>query len=269
MLLDADYTARLTDFGLVSSIAATSEGSTYLRMSTMRPGSLRWIAPEQVLCDSKERFRKTKKSDIYSFGNTALQARPHGTNVWAVSDSPQVLSGKQPWSEIYEDTTVVLWLAQGRKPARPKSRPLDDQHWEFINICWSPIQEHRPTSRCIVSAIEQFLDQYSPPQSIRDLIAFLSRRGRPRCVRRVSALDGWEHNGMRNAGENGDCHGSEGIEEDIRAAPRLRGSTRLCLSGRSVILLSAVVFQSMRCGEETDPVTSLSISRCIHPTKKT
>ena len=88
VLLDADYTARLTDWGLVSSVAATSEASAYLRSSTMRSGSLRWIVPEQVLCDSKERFRKTKKSDIYSFGNIALQARPHGTNVLAISDPP-------------------------------------------------------------------------------------------------------------------------------------------------------------------------------------
>lgn len=184
VLLDADYTARLTDFCYASSVEATSEASAYLQRSAMRSGSIRWIAPEQVLCDSKERFRKTKKSDVYSFGNIALQ----------------VLSGKQPWSEIYEDTSVVICLAQGRRPARPKSRPIDDQHWEFINICWSPIEEHRPSSRRIVSTIKQFLYQHSPAQSICDLITSFSRQSHPRCTRHVSALDSWEHNGMRNAG---------------------------------------------------------------------
>ncbi|KAI9464893.1 kinase-like domain-containing protein [Boletus coccyginus] len=172
VLLDADFSARLTDFGYTSSVGATSEALAYLRMSSMRPGSLRWIAPEQVLCDSKERFRKTIKSDAYSFGNIALQ----------------VLSGKQPWSEIHEDTSVIICLAQGRKPGRPKSQPIDDQHWEFINTCWSPIQEHRPTARRIVSTVEQFLDQHPPAQPICDLIASLSRQSHsPLCSERFQA----------------------------------------------------------------------------------
>ena len=201
---------------------------------------------------------------------------------WRSLTHLQVLSGKQPWSEIYEDTSVVICLAQGRKPARPKSRPIDDQHWEFINICWSPIQEHRPSSRRIVSTIERFLYQHSPAQSICDLIASLSRQSHLRCARRVSALDSWEHNGMRNAGEDGDCHENAGIEEDSRAFLGLRGSirasstpcslilwpgfgnlatkyqcpisfSRLRLPRRSVNLLSAVAFQIMGCGGETDP----------------
>ncbi|KAI9464890.1 kinase-like domain-containing protein [Boletus coccyginus] len=199
VLLDADYSARLTDFGYTSSVGATSEALSYLRRSSVRPGSLRWFAPEQVLCDSKERFRKTIKSDVYSFGNTALQARLHETTFCRLLIHPQVLSGKPPWSEIHEDTSVIVCLAQGRKPGRPESRPIDDQHWEFINTCWSPIQEHRPTAKCILSTVEQFLDQLPPAQPIRDLIASLSRQSHPRCTRSVSRLDSWEHKGMRDA----------------------------------------------------------------------
>lgn len=88
MLLDADYSACITDFGYASSVGATSEALAYLRRSAVRPGSLRWIAPEQVLWDSTERFRKTTKSDVYSFGNSALQARPHETTLGRISDSP-------------------------------------------------------------------------------------------------------------------------------------------------------------------------------------
>ena len=153
----------------------------------------------------------------------------------------QVLSGKQPWSEIHEDTSLVLCLAQGRKPGRPKSRPIDEQHWEFINTCWSPIQEHRPTSRRIVSTIGDFLDQHSPAQPIRDLIASLPRQSHPRCARHAT-LGSWEHSGMRNAGEDGDCYRSEGIEEVGRASLELRGDIRLCLS-RSVNYLSAAVLR--------------------------
>lgn len=77
MLLDADYTARLTDFGYASSIGATAEALAYLRRSPTRSESLRWVAPEQVLCDSKERFRKTIESDVYAFGHIVLQVCPY------------------------------------------------------------------------------------------------------------------------------------------------------------------------------------------------
>ena len=71
MLLDADYTARLSNFGYASLVGNVPEALTYLQGSTARPGALRWIAPEQV--DSEETFNRTTKTDIYSFGCVALQ----------------------------------------------------------------------------------------------------------------------------------------------------------------------------------------------------
>jgi len=138
----------------------------------MKSQSLRWIPPEQVLCDSRERFQKTTKSDVYSFGSIALH----------------VLSGKQPWSEIDQDTSVVLRLARGEKPGRPKSRPIDDEYWELMNICWSPMQEHRPTSKLMVSTIKLLLDKLPPAPHIRDLIAPLSRQGQSRLTSRRTSI---------------------------------------------------------------------------------
>ena len=73
MLLDADYTVRLANFGYASLAGNVPEELTYLqpKRSTARPGALRWIAPEQV--DSEETFNRTIKTDIYSFGCVALQ----------------------------------------------------------------------------------------------------------------------------------------------------------------------------------------------------
>jgi len=71
VLLDADYTARLADFGYASLVGNIPEALTYLQRSTARPGALRWIAPEQV--DPEETFNKTTKTDIYSFGCVSLQ----------------------------------------------------------------------------------------------------------------------------------------------------------------------------------------------------
>ena len=140
MLLDADYTARLGDFGYASLVGNIPEALIYLQRSTARPGALRWIAPEQV--DPEETFNWTTKTDVYSFGCVALQARLLNSYVRPMLISVQVLSGKQPWSEIRQDAAVVLRLAKGHKPGRPESRTLNDSHWNLIQHCWSRSEEH-------------------------------------------------------------------------------------------------------------------------------
>ncbi|KAF9242604.1 hypothetical protein BU15DRAFT_8517, partial [Melanogaster broomeanus] len=57
-----------------------------------------------------------------------------------------MFSGKQPWSEVRADATVILLLSQGQKPSRPQSRPIDDRYWEFIERCWGNIQERPPAN---------------------------------------------------------------------------------------------------------------------------
>ncbi|KAF8547287.1 kinase-like protein [Imleria badia] len=153
VLLDADYTARLADFGYASLVGNIPEALSYLQRSTTRPGALRWIAPEQV--DPEEVFTRTTKSDIYSFGCVVLQ----------------VLSGKQPWSEVQEDCAVVLRLAKGHKPGRPATRMMDDFHWSLIQDCWSRIEE-RPPVEVIIPTIQQFLSRCPQLPPLRDLLMF-------------------------------------------------------------------------------------------------
>ena len=88
VLLDADYTARLADFGYASLVGNIPEALTYLQRSTARPGALRWNAPEQV--DPEETFKPTTKSDIYSFGCVALQGSSLDSDGPAYAD---ILSG--------------------------------------------------------------------------------------------------------------------------------------------------------------------------------
>ncbi|KAG6369044.1 kinase-like domain-containing protein [Boletus reticuloceps] len=166
VLLDADYTARLADFGYASLVGSIPEALTYLQRSTTHLGALRWSPPEQM--EPKETFNRTTKSDIYSFGCIALQESQMDTD-------HQVLSGKPPWSEIREDMAVVLQLARGHKPGRPVSRTLDDAHWGFIQQCWSAI-EARPVAGVIVYTMKQFLGQYPTFRSLSD--PFLSRSSR-------------------------------------------------------------------------------------------
>lgn len=85
----------------------------------------------------------------------------------------QVLSGKPPWSEIGEDVAVVVQLYQGRTPARPESRQIDDQYWELIEHCLSPAP-NRPAANAIGSSIEDFLGVLPRSQPLRDVMALLS-----------------------------------------------------------------------------------------------
>lgn len=85
----------------------------------------------------------------------------------------QVLSGKLPWSEVRMDARVIILLRQGDKPKRPESRPVDDQHWNFIQQCWSSIEE-RPAAEDIVPSIQHFLNHHPPAGPPRDLSLFTS-----------------------------------------------------------------------------------------------
>ena len=158
MLIDANYTARLADFGYASLVGNIPEALSYLQRSTARPGTLRWIAPEQV--DPEETFSRTTKTDIYSFGCVALQGSSFDLDARPMLISLQALSGKQPWSEVREDIAVVLRLARGHKPDRPESQMLNDSHWNLIQHCWSAMEE-RPAAEAIIPTIQLFLS-YSP-----------------------------------------------------------------------------------------------------------
>ncbi|KIK79602.1 hypothetical protein PAXRUDRAFT_36406 [Paxillus rubicundulus Ve08.2h10] len=171
VLLDANDNARLTDFGYASLIGEIPQGYAYLQRSTWQPGTMRWAAPEQVSQNPEEAAQWTTKSDIYSFGNLALQASTLATNPTSalslLSGSYHyrytycVFSGKLPWSEVPRDAAVVVLLSQGQNPRRPESPPLDDRHWEFIERCWSEIQE-RPQADVIVSTLQHFLALLPP-----------------------------------------------------------------------------------------------------------
>ena len=151
---------RLGDFGYASLVGNIPEALTYLQISTARPGALRWIAPEQV---HEETFNRTTKTDIYTFGCAALQGISLNSDGRPILISLQVLSGKQPWSEVRQEA-AVMHLAKGDKPSRPESRTLNDSHWNLIQRCWSPTEE-RPTTEAIIPTIQQFLSHCpeSPP----------------------------------------------------------------------------------------------------------
>ena len=117
---------------------------------------MRWAAPEHVLPGPENTLDRTIKSDIYSFGCIGLQESPLNTTTGPVFIFSQVLSGKQPWSEVQVDARILILLWQGQKPRRPESHAIADQHWDLIQQCWSLAQERPPTDS-IITFIEAFL----------------------------------------------------------------------------------------------------------------
>ena len=169
MLVDADYTVRLADFGYASLVGNIPEALTYLQRSTKTSGALRWTAPEQVDAEEKGEFNRTTKTDIYSFGCVAVEGSYLDSDATPMLISLQVLSGKQPWSEIREDAAIIWCLANGHKPGRPESRIMDDSHWNLIQDCWSPMEE-RPAAEAIIPTIQRFLSYCSESPPLRDML---------------------------------------------------------------------------------------------------
>ncbi|KIJ67306.1 hypothetical protein HYDPIDRAFT_108020 [Hydnomerulius pinastri MD-312] len=133
VLVDGNCSARLVDFGYSTVVGEIPEALGYLQRTTHRPGALRWVAPEQLQLGPDQANKPTPKSDIYSLGSLAFQ----------------ILSGKQPWSEVLWDATVIFQLASGQTPGRPTSRPIDDDFWGFIQCCWSRVED-RPSAEAAV-----------------------------------------------------------------------------------------------------------------------
>jgi serine/threonine protein kinase len=71
ILIDRRGHARLIDFGL-SAIVRPLLGQSHLAISSIRPGAIRYAAPELVLSDDAHDL-PLEKADIYSFGCVMIQ----------------------------------------------------------------------------------------------------------------------------------------------------------------------------------------------------
>jgi len=72
ILIDKRGHARLIDFGL-STITQPLLGQSHLAATSIRPGAIRYAAPELVLSENGRDLGSLEKTDIYSFGCVMLQ----------------------------------------------------------------------------------------------------------------------------------------------------------------------------------------------------
>jgi serine/threonine protein kinase len=144
VLVDSQSRARLTDFGLATSLHATATTATNGR------GTIRYMAPELLVYEEPESTgRATKESDTYA---TAI-------TVWRASDvfwtcaswklnALQVYSDEIPFATSKNDIAVATRVLKNERPLRTpemNGRGMTDQLWARVTRWWSqdPIERGR------------------------------------------------------------------------------------------------------------------------------
>lgn len=126
VLIDHNGNALLADFGL-SRLLADHETSFF---KSHGPGAIRWAAPEIIPLDPEkpddEVSKPNKASDIYSFGCIMMQ----------------VLSGRSPYFDISNETSVTVAKFKGIPPTRPPA--IADVYWRYLERCLSACVAARP-----------------------------------------------------------------------------------------------------------------------------
>jgi len=69
----------------------------------------------------------------------------------------QSYTGVIPFKDI-RDGAVILKVIQGDRPQRPAtdtSRPMSDEFWDLVNMCWKHEPDGRPGMRDVVDALKK------------------------------------------------------------------------------------------------------------------
>ncbi|KAG2074420.1 kinase-like protein [Suillus decipiens] len=152
ILIDEGGHARLIDFGL-STVTQPLLGQSYLAATSIRPGAIRYAAPELILLDNVRDLGLIEKTDIYSFGCVMLQ----------------ILSGRPPWSELKSERPefrIPIIMSEGRGPQRPDGHPeIIDSDWNFIQRCLQSGPELRPSADQVLDFVMHRF--YSPDSCSR------------------------------------------------------------------------------------------------------
>ncbi|KZP07774.1 kinase-like protein [Athelia psychrophila] len=147
VLIDENQKACLTGFGMFA-VKSEHEGACY--WSSTIGGGMRYRAPELLPPLEGDMFDfkpvVTQSCDIYSMGSVILQ----------------LLSGTVPYKEIRSDVYVLLTLAHGIRPRRPKTLILTDKLWAYIEVCWGKSADERPLAGEVTKAMKDFLDPIGP-----------------------------------------------------------------------------------------------------------
>ncbi|CAE6357888.1 unnamed protein product [Rhizoctonia solani] len=148
--------ALLADFGLAKALEDLT--AVPFTQSTGANGCYRWMAPEL----HEDGGQMTLKSDIYSWAMTALE----------------LYSDKVPYSRIKMPGSVVMEVAKGKIPERPRPGAnrtsstgsatggrdgieIPDRLWDLLVRCWAKEAANRPTIQEAILELED-MRRYGP-----------------------------------------------------------------------------------------------------------
>ncbi|KAL2253184.1 UNVERIFIED_CONTAM: Receptor-like protein kinase HSL1 [Sesamum indicum] len=141
ILLDADYGARVADFGVAKVVDADGKGT---KSMSVIAGSCGYIAPEYAYT-----LRVNEKSDIYSFGVVILE----------------LVTGKLPVDPELGEKDLVKWVC-GTLDQKGIDHVIDpkldscfkDEICRVLNVgllCTSPLPINRPSMRRVVKMLQE------------------------------------------------------------------------------------------------------------------
>ncbi|KAG1797210.1 kinase-like domain-containing protein [Suillus subaureus] len=130
VLIRGDGTACVADFGLSLMYSEVISASKASWTSTLK-GNMRWMAPELLVeQEDGSQVRPSEQNDMYSFGDIMLQ----------------VLTNKVPYYHLSNGAAIILCIAKSQTPSRFRYAELPEQHWQFIEQCWSTDPRDRPST---------------------------------------------------------------------------------------------------------------------------
>jgi len=146
VLIHDDGTPRLSDFG-------RSKFIDHRGFTTSFSGSSRYMAPELTMAESDVDYddddnpvndappKLTKETDVFAFSMVALE----------------IITGKLPFFYIRQDTTVIAFIQEGKRPERSRCLPtiFTDTMWELLVNCWDRDPGQRPNMGTVVQRLEQ------------------------------------------------------------------------------------------------------------------
>lgn len=153
MLIDDEYSPRISDFGLSCTVGRLQPGLSYLQRlsSTGNFGAVRWAAPERL-----SGYESRPSGDMYSFGCIMFEVMTRLHPLAKTEILCQVLSGDIPWKEENDIQVAVLKVTRHRPPSRPIRTAVDDTQWALMIRCWATSPQRRPTASAVVGEVHLF-----------------------------------------------------------------------------------------------------------------
>ena len=133
ILLDAQYRAKICDFGLSRVRQEVSVTST---VSATAVGSNAWNAPELFGLKPKYGFA----SDIYAYGMI----------LW------EILTRETPYKDVLDPSQIQMAVRAGEREEIPATCPPD--YKEAIERCWAQTPEKRPQAGQVAQVLQAQLD---------------------------------------------------------------------------------------------------------------